>query len=232
MTTINEGQIRFSLKLLGIDAGDTVIAHGALSSIGVVQGGAETVVRSILDVIGEEGTFVMPTLTGWAEPFDVDKSRSQVGMLSETVRTWPGAHRSKHPVHSVAAIGAKAEFITGGHEDCDSGCGCNTPYDKVIRLKGKVLLIGVDMARNTMMHTIEVFAGSKYLLRVEAPAPTYIAGFQDKKVVLDYFPPGHRDFLKITPELKARGALKEGKIGAAVTKVIDCLLYTSGRARD
>ncbi|NLC39649.1 MAG: AAC(3) family N-acetyltransferase [Clostridiaceae bacterium] len=223
MAVVNEEQIRFSLQLLGIGPADTIIAHGALSSIGYVEGGAKTVIRLLLELIGPEGTLVMPTLTGWSEPFDVDQSPSAVGILSETLRTWPGAFRSKHPVHSVAAVGAQAEYITAGHEDCKSGCGRGTPYEKIISLKGKILLIGVDMARNTMMHTIEAFAELKNLLRVEAPAPTYIDDYENKKVIMEQFPPGHRNFMRITPELKARGALQEGKIGAAVTKVIDAV---------
>ncbi|MEA4888642.1 MAG: AAC(3) family N-acetyltransferase [Clostridiaceae bacterium] len=216
---INKNDILFSLDLLDIKQGDVLLVHSALSSMGQVEGGADAVIDALLEAVGPEGTIVMSTLTGWAAPFDVRSSPSAVGLISETFRRRPQARRSLHPVHSVAAIGRQAEWITSGHELCATGCGAGTPYAKMIDLGGKVMLLGVDMDRNTIMHTLEEMVSAPYLLTLDIPAPTYLPG--QSTFTLRQFPPGHRDFNRLTPVLRARRALIEGKIGSAVVKVME-----------
>jgi aminoglycoside N3'-acetyltransferase len=82
------------------------------------------------------------------------------------------------------------------------------------------MLLGVDMDRNTIMHSLEEEIDAVYLKTLDIPAPTYIEGYEDKKFTLLKFPPGHRDFIRFTPELRKRDALIEGKIGDAVVKVM------------
>lgn len=211
--------ILFSLDLMDIRKGDILLVHSALTSIGQVDGGAETVIDALLEAVGPTGTVVMSTLTGWAKPFDALTTPSAVGLISETFRRRPQARRSLHPVHSVAAIGGMADWITSGHEHCATGCGPGTPYAKMIGLHGKGVLLGVDMDRNTIMHTLEEYAAVPYLLTLTIPAPTYLPG--QAEFTLRRFPPGHRDFNRLTPLLRARQALTEGKIGLAAVKVIE-----------
>ena len=214
-------KILFSLKLMGIKENDILLVHSALTSIGYVEGGPDTVIDALLAAVGEKGTVVMSTLTGWDSPFDPQKTPSAVGIISETFRQRPGALRSLHPVHSVAAIGPQAPYITEGHELCPTGCGEGTPYMKVAELGGKVMLLGVDMDRNTMMHTLEELVDASYLLTLDIPAPLYPPYHGKGSFTLKKFPPGHRDYLRITPLLRLKGVLIEGKIGNAITKVMD-----------
>ena len=123
---ITKKEIKRSLQLMGIVPGDTLLLHSALTAIGKVDGGADTVIDAFLEAIGEEGTLVMSTLTGWFAPFDAATSPSAVGYLSEVFRKRPGVLRSLHPVHSVCAYGKNAAFITEGHEHCKTGCGEGT----------------------------------------------------------------------------------------------------------
>lgn len=125
---IGKEDIKFSLELMDIKKGDILLVHSSLTSIGYVEGGAETVIDALLETVGEEGTIVMSTLTGWFEPFDSGSIPSAVGKISERFRLRKNAFRSLHPVHSVAAIGKHAEYITEGHENCETGCGAGTQY--------------------------------------------------------------------------------------------------------
>ena len=206
---------------MDVQKGDILLVHSALSSIGWVEGGVDTVIDALLESVGEEGTIVMSTLTGWTEPFDADSTPSAVGLITEKFRLRPDAHRSLHPVHSVAAIGKHAEYITKDHDKCETGCGEGTPYLKIRDLGGKAVLLGVDMDRNTMMHSLEEAIDAVYLRTLDIPAPTYIEGHKDKQFTLKKFPPGHRDFLKLTPYLRREEAMVEGKIGNALVKIID-----------
>ena len=221
MKIVGYDQIVESLKMLGIKRGDVLLVHSALTAVGYVQGGPDAVIDALLDTVGPEGTLVMSTLTMWDAPFDAVNTKSAVGIISERFRNRPGVLRSLHPVHSVAAFGAKAEYITQGHENCPTGCGEGTPYMKIAELSGKIMLLGVDMDRNTMMHTLEELADARYLLTLTIPAPLYPPYDGQGSFTLNKFPPGHRDFLHITSKLMREGIMTEGMIGGAVTKVID-----------
>ncbi|MDI6105086.1 AAC(3) family N-acetyltransferase [Actinoplanes sp. NEAU-A12] len=166
------------LRALGLAAGDTVLVHAALRSLGFVAGSAHAVVLALLDVLGPEGTLVVPTHTsynsdpaGWSNPpvpeswwpvirrenpgFDPVLSLSRwMGVLAETVRTWPGAMRSSHPQVSFAALGARAAEIVGTHPVEDE-LGDGSPLGAVYRLGGKVLLLGCGHANNTSLHLSE-----------------------------------------------------------------------------
>lgn len=218
---INKSDIVFSLRLAGVKPGDVLLLHSAYTSMGKVEGGADAVIDAFLEAVGEEGTLVMSTLTLWDKPFDAATSQSAVGYLSEKFRTRKGVLRSLHPVHSVAAFGKNAKYITEDHDKAPTGCGEGTPYLKIAALGGKAVLLGVDMDRNTTMHSMEEAIDALYLHELDIPAPTYIEGYKNKKFTLRKFPPGHRDFLAMTPILRRKELMEEVKIGGAVVKVID-----------
>jgi len=87
-----------------------VLVHSSLSSLGCVEGGADAVIDALLDVLGPGGTLVVPTLTGTESlsaenppRYDPDATPCWTGRVPETLRRRPGAMRSLHPTHSVAA---------------------------------------------------------------------------------------------------------------------------------
>lgn len=131
------------LHSLGVRPGETLLVHSSLSSLGWVNGGPVAVVQGLLDALGPDGTLVVPTQSGdlsdpalWSDPpvpeewwsairatmpaYDplVTPSRG-VGVIPETVRTWPGALRSAHPQTSFAALGPRAAEVVEAHApDC------------------------------------------------------------------------------------------------------------------
>lgn len=58
---VTKGMLINDLKGIGIKTGMTLIVHSSLSKIGFVSGGAQTVVQALKEVLGEEGTLIMPT---------------------------------------------------------------------------------------------------------------------------------------------------------------------------
>lgn len=229
MKTINKARIVHDIKLCGVSAGDTVLMHSALSAIGFVEGGADAVIDAFTEVLGEDGTLAVSTLS-FSHPFDAETTKSGVGIISETLRKRPNAFRSLHPIHSIAAVGKNAEYLTRDHDKCDTGCGAGTPYVKLVELRGKIVLLGVDLNRNTTLHSIEDILNSCYLEKRDVPMPTYMENYEDRIMTLKKFPPGHRDFLRFTPCLRRAGALREGRLGNAVVKVIDvCKMFEAGK---
>ncbi|MGD0705443.1 MAG: AAC(3) family N-acetyltransferase [Trebonia sp.] len=178
LTPYTAATLGCDLRALGLSTGDTVLVHSSASSLGFVVGGAQAVVQALLDVLGPDGTLVVPTHTpdncdpaGWSNPpvpqawwpvireqapgFDPARSPSRwIGVIAETARTWPGALRSDHPQVSFAALGRRAAEITGGHQ-LDDALGERSPLGAIYRLDGKVLLLGCDHDSNTSLHLAE-----------------------------------------------------------------------------
>jgi aminoglycoside 3-N-acetyltransferase len=163
-------RITEDLRTLGVREGGVLLVHSSLSSLGFVVGGAPSVIKALRAAIGPEGTLVLPTHS-WERSgrgdftFDILRTPSCVGAISETFRTMPGVMRSLHPTHSVAAAGPRSRELTGGHELALTPCGEGTPYAKVIDARGQILFLGATLDQNTMFHTLEAFADVPYLMR-------------------------------------------------------------------
>ena len=134
---VGRTQLARELVALGMRPGAVALVHCRMSALGTVVGGAETVVRALLDAVGPEGTLV--AYVGWEDgpPDDLDalaaadremvlaeqpvydsavgRARRDHGRVAEALRTWPGAIHSGHPEAGVAAVGREAEAIALPH---------------------------------------------------------------------------------------------------------------------
>jgi aminoglycoside 3-N-acetyltransferase len=173
------------------------MVHCRMSALGHVVGGAETVVRALLDALGPEGTVM--AYTGWQDepPDDLDAldpetrrtylrehpaydprvalSRRDHGRVPEALRTWPGARHSGHPEAGVAAIGQLAEVLTASHP-FDDAYGTDTPYARLVELGGQVVLIGAPLESATLVHHAEAVARVPGKRRVSYEMPVLLDG--------------------------------------------------------
>lgn len=162
---VGEKEIVSTLRSLGIREGDDVLVHASMKKIGVVQGGSKRAVAALLKAIGPEGTLLAPAypmggamlehLSAPGVRLDANHSPSTMGGISEAVRTWPGARRSLHPTHSVAAVGKRAAEYVEGHERAGSPCGKPSPFTKLIERRGWILSFGSPIGKVTSYHVIE-----------------------------------------------------------------------------
>lgn len=162
-------QIAKDLHALGVRAGDTILVHSSLKSLGPVPGGAETVIQGLLKALGEDGTLLFPAFSfstvNLKNPvFDVKKSPCCVGALPEYFRTRPGTIRSVHPTHSVSGTGKKAKQILSENQLDTTPCGEHSPFRKMRTEGDWILFIGCTIAPNTTMHAVEELAMPPYLL--------------------------------------------------------------------
>lgn len=202
---ISRDEITAGLRALGLSAGDIVLLHSSLSSIGLVEGGAGTVVRAFQEVLGEAGTLVVPIF-------------GSLGAVTEVVRDDRRAVRSVHPKACVAALGARAEEICRDHWKAELAHGEGTPYTRIAELGGYVCLLGVDQDRNTTLHTVEELQRLPYLKPVTAESFQTPEGIVTK--TWPYFPGPHRNFIGLDRMLRESGKMRMGKVGAAVTRLI------------
>lgn len=161
VTTI---EIKKVLTEQGIGKGDVVMLHSSLSQIGLVEGGAETVIRSVLEVIGKEGTLAMPSFPGFGfnidylrtnPVFDVKNTPSRMGIITETFRRMPNVKRSLHPTEPVCALGPKADYLTKDHFGQLTPYTAQSPFGRLAELNAKILLLGVDLKTLSNLHTLE-----------------------------------------------------------------------------
>ncbi|NOZ20268.1 MAG: AAC(3) family N-acetyltransferase [Planctomycetes bacterium] len=224
---ITKEDLKRDILVLGLGPGDHVVVHTSLSKVGRIDGGPEALLQAFLDVLGPEGTILVPTFTysfsgrpGTA-PFDRwHTPGSRTGIFTEAVRTHPNAHRSAHPTHSVAAVGGRAKEFTEGHESV-SALGIGSPMYKAAEAGGYILLVGVTHNRNSSIHVGEVLANAPYLREhfCEAWKRTARVVREDgriEEIPLHPEVPGcSAGFDIIDVPLRKRGVIKDGRIGNA-----------------
>ncbi len=236
------------LKHLGVHAGDMIMVHAAMSRVGRLLNGPDALIRALLDAVGPSGTIlaytdwdgaydellgedgcVPPEWRPHIPPFDPSASRAirDNGVLAEFIRTTPGTRRSGNPGASVAAIGARADWIAADHP-LDYGYGAGSPFAKLVEAGGKVLLVGAPLDTMTLLHHAEHLAAipNKRLRRYEVPlaAPEgvtwrMIEEFDTSVPVVadlddDYFALIVREFL-------ASGRGTQGLVGEAPSVLVD-----------
>lgn len=167
---ITSNTISRDLKSIGIRRGGLLLVHSSLSRMGYVPGGARALILALKSAVGCDGTIMYPTHTWeWVNAgvrtFDVIRTPSCVGDVSELFRTLPGVLRSKHPTHSVAAEGPLSAEMVSGHEFASTPCGEGTPYARLIEKGGQILLLGCGTESNTCFHTLEAQFHFPYLLQ-------------------------------------------------------------------
>ncbi len=172
----NKEQLKKALHRLGIREGDTLFVHSSFRTSSGFQGTPQDVINCLIETVGENGNLLMPSMQYRSssyeqlqrnEVFDVRKTFSKMGLITEIFRRKQGVLRSLHPTHPVLAWGKDAARIVEGHETCIYPCGQNTPFDKFRALHGKVLFFDVSFNTFTFIHYIED------LIKSELPFPLY-----------------------------------------------------------
>src|SRR5690554_1530484 len=147
-------------KNAGIKAGMTLVVHSSFTSLHLQKLGPQDVIEALMEVIGEKGNILMPTLTydvvNENNPyFDLNNTPSSVGVISEVFRQQKGVIRSLNPIHSVAVWGKDKIELTNNHYLDEITIGLNSPYYKMLKYNAKILMLGSTLKPNTFMHLVE-----------------------------------------------------------------------------
>ena len=161
-------QLKRDLRSLGIKEGDSLMMHCSYKSLGV-DIPAEVFFDALMEVLGEEGTLILPafsygTVTYDNPFFDRKQTPSCVGFLPEYFRTKvPDVLRSLHATHSCTVKGRLGSFFIKDHELDLTPVGENSPIAKLPKVRGKILLLGSPIDRNTALHGVEEKAKVPYI---------------------------------------------------------------------
>ena len=178
------------LKDIGVREGKPLLVHASLRSVGEIEGGAETLVEAFREVLGANGTLLVPAFTSQRRdpalrenapasqdeiealrrtipPYDLKLTPcdlESVGRFAETIRLQPDAFRSDHPGFSFAAMGGQAKYFTE-NTPFHYPLGSDSPLARLHTQGGYVLLIGVGQSVNISLRTAEIWANVPYIHR-------------------------------------------------------------------
>jgi aminoglycoside 3-N-acetyltransferase len=153
-----------------------VIVHANFTSDNGFRGSPGELVEALASVVSEQGNLLMVSIPfrGSAydhllqnKSFNVRKTISMMGLVTETFRRRKDTLRSLHPTHPVLARGKDAQWFVEGHEGALFPCGPGSPFEKLHQRKGKILFFDVSFGAITFFHYVED------LLKDRLPFPVY-----------------------------------------------------------
>lgn len=210
---LGAADVRRALRAAGVKRGMILMVHASLSAFGYVRGGAATLIQSLRDVLGPQGTLCMPTHSNsvlGAPPYDPVRSPSNTGAVTEFFRKLPGVQRSAHPTHSVAALGPAAAALVGTTRPDQAPLARDGFWGQLVDLGGHVLLM-CPVRSATIFH-----AGETWL---DLPQPPLVAHALDgrghRRVYVLPHAPWHVDHFEETmagPLLRRR-SMREVRLG-------------------
>ena len=215
------------LRRMGIAETDTLLVHSNFEPLSGFTGTPLDVVDAFAGLVGERGNLLMVSIPfrGSAydyltqgKTFDVRKTLSMMGLITEMFRRRAGTCRSLHPTHPVLALGKDSLRIIEGHEDCPYPCGPGTPFEKFHALNGKIVFFDVGFGSITFFHYVE------HLLMGDLPFPVYedrvfeapvIDPRGERRTVRTYgysraYP---RSAEKLEAEMLRQGKIRAGRVG-------------------
>jgi aminoglycoside 3-N-acetyltransferase len=224
-----------AFRACGIGRGDVLMLHAdaiVLAQLPAISSEDRfaTLFRALDEVLGTEGTLILPTFSYSAtkgETFDLLRSPSAVGMLTEYFRNLPGVLRSCDPIFSVAARGCRAaEFAAVPVEDC---FGPESAFGLLDRLNGWLACLGCGFLV-TFTHYVEQSVGVDYRNFKNFPARVIDADGREKSFVSRYLVRAldrrsDADLSGLRARLIERGRLAVRPVGRIALSAVTCKAF-------
>jgi aminoglycoside 3-N-acetyltransferase len=160
---------------LGLGPTDVVYVHSGMDGLNLAFP-FYRVLFLIQEVIGPGGTVLFPTYPNHRissyeyllqkKVFDVRRTPSYTGILTEFARRQRNAVRSLHPTKSVCAIGPVAREITATHHLSPYPYDTCSPYYKLIERGGKIIGLGATTNYISFGYCVDDALKEKFPVRV------------------------------------------------------------------
>jgi aminoglycoside 3-N-acetyltransferase len=216
-----------------------VILHSSISNIGkLTDGTAVDLAAQVLSRLDLKAvTLLAPALpfntamTDYLDQhpsFDVRTAKNAMGAIANIVMQQEGCLRSVHPTHSTLALGANAARYADGHHSDPTPFGPNSPYARLTRNGGKILMFGVGLNSITNFHVYEDMLGAQLPFEVYQPRRYAIPCIdrQGRALVVHTvchspFMAARRDCERARPYLQRGGHIRTQRVGESEISVLD-----------
>lgn len=225
--------IEKGLTSLGLSNGDTVEVHSSLSSFGYVDGGADTIVDALMNVVGKTGALLMSNYP-LSPPLSLTAEERAAG-IGWKLRKLPEDSKERTTTRAVSdRFRWKPDVVCGSgtHRICAWGKDANMHvkgYQHLFDCNGVVLLLGVDIDRCSSLHLSEkVQMTEKARDRIKNMWPqTRVSAISEElrqrypaDIILGPREEGPGIWQNARDEACRRGLIRKGKIGNA-----ECMLF-------
>jgi len=163
---VTQHDLEVAFSRLGMPRGAIIGIHAKLSSLGYISGGPVSIFRALQNVV-PDCTIIMATFPFFSSTVDYlandpvcdpHQSPSKSGLLSETLRKYPGVRRSLHPTHPCTAVGPEADRLIEGSERSETPFGPKSSYGRYVRSeKAYQLLLGTNST--SIVHVFQEAVG-------------------------------------------------------------------------
>ena len=227
-TPITKNDIKNALINVGIQKGDIIMVHSDIKSFGRLGTSdrdflLQTLVDSVKESIGSDGTIIMPTFTYSFfknEPYDIKNSKSAVGVLTDYFRKQPDVSRTIHPTHSAAIWGRhKNKLLNIGKGTFDK----DSIFGELHKMNCKFIFFGAPFRICTFIHYIENMCMVPYRYIKKFRGKIIIDGteYKDEFSLYCKYVFIFNSMLGLEKHLIKKGLLKEVKVGDGIISMIE-----------
>jgi aminoglycoside 3-N-acetyltransferase len=242
--TYSPAALEAAIRSLGIGAGDSLLVHSGFRQASGFTGTPSDVIECLLNLVGPDGNVLMMSIPyrgssqRYAEGdpmFDVLRTPSAVGLISEVFRRRAGVLRSLNPLHPVLAHGPLAPWLIADHEKSPYSCGKGSPFERFLTQDGKFLFFDAPYSSLTFMHYVEDCFRAQLPVALYDPQPVALrvrdASGRELRVRQFFFNREarmRRNFATIEQSLQRDGGIRAARIGntsllsVSARNVIEC----------
>jgi aminoglycoside N3'-acetyltransferase len=159
-TAFSLDQTRELLIKLGVSRGRVLWMQSSWNEFYNLNAKPSEVLALVLDILGPQGTLVMPAFPIHQDPskvLEIDRAPSSSGLLTEIFRRQPGVLRSIHLSASVCALGPAADYLIRDHHRDPFSWGHLSPYQRLTELDARLVCLGLGrfVSNLTPLHSVE-----------------------------------------------------------------------------
>ena len=197
--------------------GMTLEVHCSLSQFGHLDGGADTVINTLIQEVGVDGAIVMPSfrlspnlpltdedqrlgLTMKIRILSEDEEDSAMGIVADTFRKRPDV-LTGNGIFRVSAWGRDADKHSAG-------------FQRLIDNDGYALLLGLDIYRLSAMHYVEDALPDEIRNRFK-PTNEARTKYPENQWLIEAWLPDVKPWYKIQDEAYSKGLITDAFIGNA-----------------
>lgn len=238
MSVITAAQLSETLAELGVRRDDVLFLHSGMQYASRIAGDGrdgklQTAVNGFAAAVAD-GVLILPTFTYSfciGEVFDVDRTPSTVGMLTEHFRLQTGVRRTPEPIFSSAVLGRVPDpWHDHLFEVTDKDCfGAESIFGYLAHMDAKLVFFGVGFEYCTFVYFVEQALEVPYRYQKPFQGEVVHAG-ATTRVVASYFVRDlkagvENDFSRLAADLLHHGGAKETRMAGGPR-----VLVTSAKA--